>query len=74
MSRRKKPFNRLQQLRAILAHARGAARNSDGTLQRVNIVTLAKINGLTLTEIEAKYGPIDKTNYVDLMPAPASVD
>ena len=63
MSRRRKPFNRLQQLRAILAHARGAARNSDGTLQRANNITLHQTKGPTLVEIEAKYGPIERQSY-----------
>ena len=63
MSRRRKPFDRAQQLKAVLAYAKGTARNSDGTLQRVNIVTLPLVNGLTLEEIEAKYGPIARREH-----------
>ena len=63
MSRRRKPFNRAQQLKAVLAHAKSATRNADGTLQRAYHIALPKIHGPTLEEIFAKYGPIDRTNY-----------
>jgi hypothetical protein len=60
---RQRPKDRKQQLKAILAHAKGAARNSDGTLQRANNITLHQTKGPTLAEIEAKYGPIERTSY-----------
>lgn len=60
---RQRPKDRLQQLKAILAHARGTARNSDGTLQRANNITLHQTKGPTLAEIEAKYGPIERKSY-----------
>jgi hypothetical protein len=64
MSRKRPPgpINQKQQLKAILAHAKGVARNSYGLL-RTNVITLPKINGPTLEEIEAKYGPIGRTTH-----------
>ena len=56
------PINRKQQMKAILAHARGAARNGYGPLH-TNIITLPPIKGPTLAEIEAKYGPIERMNH-----------
>ena len=61
MSRRK-PFDRKQQMKAILAHAKGVARNGYGLL-RANVITLSPINGPTLAEIEAKYGPIERMTH-----------
>jgi hypothetical protein len=49
-------------MKAILAHARGTSRKSNGALQHINVITLPPINGPTLAEIEAKYGPIERTD------------
>ena len=62
MTRRRAPgpINRKQQMKAILAHAKGVARNGYGLLH-TNVITLPKINGPTLEEIQQKYGPIERT-------------
>lgn len=59
MKNRRGPKDRKQQLKAIMAHARGTARKNTGELQRVVVVSLPRINGPTLEEILRKYGPID---------------
>ena len=47
-------------MKAIMAHAKGVARNGYGLLH-TNVITLPKINGPTLEEIQQKYGPIERT-------------
>ena len=61
MTRRRAPgpINRKQQMKAILAHAKGVRQYGYGLL-RTNNITLPRINGPTLEEIEAKYGPIER--------------
>lgn len=60
MSRRKKPFDRAQQIKAVLAYAKGlvTAHQTDA-----KPVTLPMVKGLTLEEIEAKYGPVTRREH-----------
>ena len=60
MSRRKKPFDRAQQLKAVLAYAKGLATAHQTGAKPV---TLPLVNGLTLEEIEAKYGPVTRREH-----------
>ena len=63
MSKRRTPFDRKQQLKAVLAYAKGLSTLKSAPNQRINAITLPKINGPTMAEIEAKYGPIDRTQH-----------